>query len=148
MLISFKSLHWGTDENYVEELWVPSNEPGSAVVPLRAISYVTVKDGKPEVFRHEFSKVAGRYPQLIDLQTRGDLRSPLATKSLVCLGHVIDLEPTQGSRILVSGVWVCTTQGDVPAEGGPVLLASRIKPLYAIERRSGKPGIRNEGIVD
>lgn len=146
--IDYKTLHWGDEPTHIEELQVPQGT-GQPVGQIEAISYVTVKEGKPTVFRHEFEKFAGRYPHLIEASSRaaGGVPFPKASSRLVALGRVIDIELKGGRRIYTPFYWVVTTHAST-SKGGPVLLASRFAPIYGIEHRSGNPHIKGPGIIN
>ncbi len=148
--LDYKTLHWGTEPTHIEELLVP-NGFGLPVGGLKAISYVTVKEGEPTVYRHAFTKQEGRYPHLLEAceggRTRDCIDFPRASKNLISLGRVIDLEFDDGRRIYTPFLWVVTTEAD-KKRGGPVLLASRFAPIHAIEHRKGNPYIVEHGITN
>lgn len=143
--LTYEALHWGDAPTGVEELLVPTGR-GKAVAPLVAISYITSKEGKGTVFRHTFEEEDGRLPNLLLVDPAGRVPLPKASSRLIALGRVIDLELGDGRRVYTPGLWVVTTYADA-ANGGPVLLASRYGPEYAIEHRNGKPYIREHGII-
>lgn len=121
-----------------------SNCTASPVARVTAISYVTRKKGRPEVYRHAFEKVRGAYPWLLQCADRGgEYHIPRVSGELTALGRVIDIETADGPRIFPTFYWVATTD-DIP---GPVLLASRFDPELAIEHRDGKPYIEKHGIM-
>ena len=146
--LDYKTLHWGTEPTHIEELLVPQGD-GDPVGELEAISYVTVKEGEPTVYRHEFSKKDGRFPYLLESKDgkSGKYKFPKASSRLIALGRVIDLEVVGGRCIYTPFLWVVTTQADKD-RGGPVLLASRFGPIHAIEHRDGDPHIREHGIIN
>jgi hypothetical protein len=145
--IDYEALHWGDQPQAVEDLLVPQGY-GKPVTEVEAISYVTSKEGKVAVFRHDFSQQDGRYPYLLEATPgRTAYALPKASSRLVALGRVIDLELADGRVIYTPFLWVVTTFAD-DSTGGPVLLASRFAPIYAIEHRNGKPHVKSHGIID
>jgi len=154
--LSYELLHWGTPSRYVEKLYVPEGI-GAPTIQLEAISYVTVKDGEPTVYRHDFGKKEGRFPYLLVATTgrpkKGEelIEFPTPGKDLIALGRVLDFETLdeEGNkgRIYTPFLWVVTTKAE-KKKGGPVLLASRFKPSYAIEHRDGDPHIIEHGIIN
>ena len=143
--LSYEALHWGDAPTSVEELLVPTGR-GSRIAPLSAISYITSKEGEGTVFRHTFEETDGRLPDLLLVDGKGSVRLPAASSRLIALGRVIDLELADGRRVYTPYLWVVTTYADA-GNGGPVLLASRFAPEYAIEHRKGNPHIREHGII-
>lgn len=150
--LDYETLHWGTEPRHVEELLVPSGA-GLPVGQALAVSYVTVKDGEPTVYRHDFGKFDGRYPYLLEGRKSGKnlIPFPKPSKDLIAMGRVIDFEllANDGStyRIYTPFLWVVTTKAD-KSKGGPVLLASRFGPMHAIEHRKGNPHIKEHGIIN
>jgi hypothetical protein len=150
--LSYEDLHWGTQPSYVEELLVGDGS-GVPVAELSAISYVTVKEGEPTVYRHDFGKKGGRLPYLLDGGRKGNpsIRFPKPHKNLLALGRVIDFEIVGEDgverRVYTPFLWVVTTKADT-SKGGPVLLASRFPCRYAIEHRSGDPHVKEHGIIN
>ena len=143
--LSYEALHWGDEPTGVEELLVPKGK-GRPVAPLVAISYITSKEGKGTVFRHTFDETDGRLPNLLLVDPAGRVPLPKPSSRLIALGRVIDLELANGRRVYTPSLWVVTTYADA-STGGPVLLASRYGPEYAIEHRGGNPHIREHGII-
>ena len=151
--LSYELLHWGTKPSYVEKLYVPDGY-GEPVVQLEAISYVTIKEGEPTVYRHDFGKKDGRLPYLLQASSSGrsgGIKFPKPGRDLIALGRVIDFETVDEDgntgRIYTPFLWVVTTKADTK-KGGPVLLASRFKPTHAIEHRDGDPHIIEHGIIN
>lgn len=145
--IDYKALHWGDEPEGVEDLLVAQGY-GQPVAEIEAISYVTSKEGKVAVFRHDFSRQDGRYPYLLEAKPgRGGIALPKASSRLVALGRVIDLELSDRGVVYTPFLWVVTTYADAD-KGGPVLLASRFAPIYAIEHRGGNPHVREHGIIN
>lgn len=145
--ITYQALHWGDEPEGVEDLLVPQGY-GKPVAEIEAISYVTSKEGKVAVFRHDFSKQGGRFPYLLEVSPgRSGVPLPKASSRLVALGRVIDLE-LKGKRVVYTPfLWVATTYAE-ESKGGPVLLASRFEPIYAIEHRGGNPHVKSHGIIN
>lgn len=143
--LSYEALHWGDAPSGVEELLVPTGR-GTPVAALAAISYITSKEGKGTVFRHTFDETDGRLPDLLLVDPAGKVKLPKASSRLIALGRVIDFELADGRRVYTPGLWCVTTYAD-SGQGGPVLLASRYGPEYAIEHRGGNPHIREHGII-
>ncbi len=151
--LSYETIHWGTQPRYVEDLYVPAGS-GSPICQLVAVSYVTVKEDEPTVYRHDFKKKNGRFPYLLEASTKsrsGEIAFPKPGKDLIAMGRVIDFETLdehgEEGRIYTPFLWVVTTKADAK-KGGPVLLASRFKPIYAIEHRDGDPHIKEHGIIN
>jgi hypothetical protein len=151
--LTYELLHWGTPAKYVEKLYVPEGS-GTPTIQLEAISYVTVKEGDPTVYRHDFGKKQGRFPYLLvagSRATKDMVPFPTPGKNLIALGRVIDFETVDENgnkgRIYTPFLWVVTTMAD-KKKGGPVLLASRFRPAYAIEHRDGDPHIIEHGIIN
>ncbi len=153
--LSYELIHWGTKPRYVEDLFVPAGY-GEPVAELVAVSYVTVKEGDPTVYRHAFEKFHGRRPYLLQStrsQKRTDYKFPKPGRDLIAMGRVIDFETIdedgEPGRIYTPFLWVVTTKADKKS-GGPVLLASRFKstPACAIEHRNGNPHIKEHGIIN
>jgi hypothetical protein len=72
-LLDYRTLHWGTQPTGVENLAIlDPSVPMIAVCELKACSYITVKAGKPEVYRHAFPKHDGRGPYLLKAKEPGD----------------------------------------------------------------------------
>jgi hypothetical protein len=157
--LSYQRLHWGTSPDSVEDMSIL--DKSCVMVPvaeLVAISYATVKNGKPDVYRHEFKKINGRGPYLLELPDREPnedegFRPPKGGTRSEAMGRVVDMECADGSVIFPTFYWVCTTPRCPRGEkGGPVLLGNRFDPLYAIEHRKYRnhtvPYIREHGIID
>lgn len=143
---TYRTIHWGDNPTHQEDVRVLSNCTAKPLVQIKAISYVTSKKGKPEIYRHAFERVDGEYPWLLQgVPKGGEYRIPSVTGELTALGRVIDIETCdkQRPRIFPSFYWVATTDR-LP---GPVLLASRFDPELAIEHRKGKPYIEKHGIM-
>ena len=152
--LDYETLHWGTEPKYIEEMLAPVGY-GNPVGELVAISYVTIKDGEPTVYRHDFGKYDGRYHYLLEgtPDGRGKYAFPRPTKDLIAMGRVIDLEladlnePENIRRVYTPFMWVCTTRAD-KNKGGPVILASRFGPIHGIEHRGGNPHVKEHGIIN
>jgi hypothetical protein len=168
-LLDYRTLHWGTQPTGVENLAIlDPSVPMIAVCELKACSYITVKAGKPEVYRHAFPKHDGRGPYLLKAKEPGDQEGeikgtffpPIPAKSgdSNSMGRLIDFEIEGGGAIATPFYWVATTP-TIPFQpnsrkrekGGPVLLANRFSPLYAIEHRRYRgvlfPYILEHGII-
>lgn len=129
----------------------PAGTRGTPVAELVAISYLAVKAGKPEVFRHEFDRLDGRGPYLLE-SGKGSSRHPAAVADMICLGEVIDLEavdPDGGDNLFIATpfYFVCSTADALSDAGGPVILASPFGADFAIEVRRNQPYIREHGII-
>ena len=150
--LDYETIHWGTQPRFVEELLVPSGN-GDPIGELEAISYVTVKNGEPTVYRHDFEKFDGRFPYLLEgsRKGKGEVAFPKPSSDLIAMGRVIDLElldfDGNKRRIYTPFLWVVTTKAPA-SKGGPVLLASRFPPMHAIEHRKGNPHIKEHGIIN
>jgi len=155
---AYTDINWGNDPRRRSEgLYLPSGY-GRPAATLKAISYVSAKGadkhGDPSVYRHEFGVFDGRGPYLLEVSDtgKGPYRLPNPKKETVALGRVIDFETEDGERIFPAFLWVCTTVDALEDGGGPVLLASRYHPRYAIEHRRVRnrmcPFIERHGIID
>lgn len=138
MTLSWRKLHWG--ESPVAEIDVawPSNEPAEAVAEVRACSYLTSKEGDGgSVYRHEFSRVDGRWPFLLRLAPRGSWSTPKLPKRIVALGYAIDLELADGS-LVVPTHHIIVTSVTAGSTGHPVGIAALHPhlPVWAIECRT------------
>jgi len=155
---AYEALHWGTPPIQTEDILVLDSQKAVPVAECIACSYVTVKDGVPAVWRHEFKQIGGRGPFLLEAP---DKRSKDAThttvrvkdpEGMIALGRLIDLEllDFDGNPMTAYTpfLWVCTTAECIEAKGGPVLLGSRFEVPYGIEHRRGAPYINERGIVD
>lgn len=143
----YQDLHWGTDPKFVDEIpsrGVLHKAPCRRLTEVVAISYVSEKEGRSEVYRHGFDEVDGRYPYLLEYDPRGKYRSPAAREDLIELGKVIDFEALDGGRIFVSCYSIMSTRSET---NSPVLFVSRFGAEIALERRKGKPSVRPEGII-
>jgi hypothetical protein len=165
-LLDYRTLHWGTQPTGVENLDILQSDVEMVpVCELEACSYITVKAGKPEIYRHAFPKHDGRGPYLLKVREKGDRatnaeisHAPNPTRNSVALGRLIDFETVDGRVIATPFYWVATTP-TLPLQpnsrkhekGGPVLLANRFSPLYAIEHRRIRgclmPYILEHGII-
>lgn len=148
---AYAAIHWGTPTEETREMRAPAGTRGTPVAELVAISYLSVKADKPEVFRHAFDKLDGRGPYLLEAG-EGKHRYPATPEDIVCLGEVIDLEvidPDGGDNLFVITpfYFVCSTTDALTDAGGPVILASPYGADFAIEVRRNQPFIREHGII-
>ncbi len=111
---------------------------------ILACSYPAVKDGKRDIYRHDFHQQDGRFPYLLEAcPDKTQYRTPNGAPETAALGRLIDLElrdleTGEEYVALTPFFWICTTADAFDRRnGGPVLLGSRFKPLYAIEQRNG-----------
>lgn len=158
MRLDYELLHWGTPSSHVEDMQWPSNEPGVLGARIRAISYVTRK-GSAQVFEHVFGDtedgMARDYvqPRILWLDGRPGRKSGAtchAPRELVALGRLVDVELADGDRLHPVAHWICTTP-TAQGRGGSVIIASRFRPLFAVEqvqwRGDFAPFITEHGIV-
>lgn len=157
---AYEALHWGTPPFQTEEILVLDRQKGIPVAECIACSYVTVKNGKPAIWRHEFKHINGRAPYLLEVPEKSSRAAKIYTprvnrpKDLIALGRLIDLEvrflegPDDIRTVHTPFMWVCTTTECLGRSGGPVLFGSRFEVPYAIENRRGAPYINERGIVD
>jgi hypothetical protein len=146
---TYAALHWGDKPSGEQDIYVAVGH-GTPVAELAAISYVATKGGSPEVFIHEFKKIQGRYPYLLELtsqRTEYSLPDFGSSRKTASLGPVIDMHTVDGKTIFAPMYVVCTTDASLTDRGGPLLLGSRFQPSYGIERRKGCPYIREHGII-
>lgn len=154
---AYEALHWGTPPIQTEDILILSQQKATPVAEIRACSYVTVKDGVPAIWRHEFKKQGGRWPYLLEAPDKSSRDANVNTvrvsnpANVIALGRLIDLEiVVDGHRetVYTPFLWVCTTTACMKSGGGPVLLGSRFEVPYGIEHRRGAPYINERGIVD
>ena len=155
---AYETLHWGTPPIQTEDILILSQQKAIPVAECRACSYVTVKDGVPAVWRHEFKKQGGRWPYLLEAPERSSRDATVNTarvsnpSDVIALGRLIDLEIVDDDgherTVYTPFLWVCTTTACMKPAGGPVLLGSRFEVPYGIEHRRGAPYINERGIVD
>jgi len=149
---TYRAIRWGNRPSEQRDMQLPRGTKGTPVAELVAISYLSVKAGKAEVFRHAFDRIAGRGPYLLEVEKRGKFSFPPSAGETVSLGHIIDLEATdpqtgESTVILTPFYFVCTTADALTPKGGPVLLACTYGPDFAIESRGNRPFIREHGII-
>jgi hypothetical protein len=157
---AYEALHWGTPPFQTEDILVLDHQNAVPVAECVACSYVTVKDGQPAIWRHEFGKIRGKGPALLEVPPRKTSAAKKKTprvsnpSDVIALGRLIDLEiiypddPNTIHTVYTPFIWVCTTVECLSRRGGPVLLGSRFEVPYAIEHRNGAPYINERGIVD
>lgn len=149
--LDYTDLHWGTQSRFVEDLRYHSNEPAERDGEIRAISYVTVKDGEPGVYEHVFEAPDGKRPQLLRIAKSGKART-IATRERepIALGRVIDIRMMDGRVIVPTLLWI-VCEREPAYQGSPVILAGRFDVPLAIEHRvwDGRllPYVVEHGIV-
>lgn len=162
---AYEYLHWGTPPTGNEDVKVVNSDYGTPVAHVKACSYTTNKGGEANTYRHQFAKVAGEYPALLEANPRGRKRNwnrghkkihqLINGQDVIAIGRLIDLELEDGRVVLTPFLWVCTTtevfkrhmKRGRAKTGGPVLLASRFEVPYAIEHRQGCPYVTEHGII-
>lgn len=149
---TYQAIRWGTQPQEERTMRLPRGTRGVPVAELSAISYLSVKNGKPDVYRHEFDKVDGRGPYLLEVSRNGTHSFPKSPAETASLGAVIDLEavdPETGETVVIFTpfLFVCTTPDALTTRGGPVLLACPYGADYAIESRRNQPFVREHGII-
>jgi len=152
---AYRLIHWGTPPTHVEKVWTLDRQYAKPVAEIVACSYPAIKQGKRDIYRHDFPKMNGRGPYLLEAcEERSRYRTPNGAPDTAALGRLIDLElkPIGGGEtfvVLTPFYWICTTEKALDRRtGGPVLLGNRFKPLYAIEQRKGNPYITEHGIIN
>ncbi|MCH9802133.1 MAG: hypothetical protein K0U62_11485 [Actinomycetia bacterium] len=155
---AYEALHWGTPPIQTEDILILDQQKAVPVAECVACSYVTVKDGVPAIWRHDFKRIGGRGPFLLEVPERASKDATHRTvkvanpSDMIALGRLIDLEllDLDGNPMTVYTpfMWVCTTTECLKPAGGPVLLGSRFEVPYGIEHRRGAPYINERGIVD
>lgn len=143
--LNYTDLHWGTRPG--RELTGKSLRSGNgrSIGTMRTVSYTTVK-GTPEVWEHKFSIAGGRRPYLLEATRRGahELGPGVDSAKAVTLGRVVDVEMTDGRRIILPFYWVVTDQ-----DGSSIWLSSdgRFPAEVQFEQRaSGGPRVTVRGI--
>ena len=151
---AYKLLHWGTPPTHHEQVWTLDGAYAQPVAEILACSYPAVKGGKRDIYRHDFKEMDGRGPYLLEAcPDKSRHRTPNGAPETAALGRLIDLElrdleTGEEFLALTPFFWICTTADAFDRrKGGPVLLGSRFKPLYAIEQRNGAPYITEHGII-
>ena len=157
---AYEALHWGTPPFQTEDILVLDHQKGVPVAECIACSYVTVKDDKPAIWRHDFKQFDGRGPYLLEVPERRTKAATVYTprvrrpKDVIALGRLIDLEirfldgPDDIFTVYTPFLWVCTTTECLTKQGGPTLFGSRFEVPYAIENRQGCPYVTERGIID
>ena len=114
--LTFKSLHWGTEANRVSDMSTLADAEVVPVAEIAAVSYVTVKDDKADIFRHEFSKhmceheERERGPYLLRYDPHGNLKLGKCPDNTISIGHLIDIETVGGERYFCSDCLVVTDE--------------------------------------
>ena len=101
---------------------------------LKACSYVTVKDGEPQIFRHAFDS----RPRLMSVG-EGSVRVEAPPGETLAIGRAIDLETPTGRILLGAGCYFATDE-----RGDRVYLVSRYPVAYQVEVG---PEVRPGGIT-
>ena len=160
MSLSYSSLHWGTRPTRKNDLLAYVG-PAKTIGTIKAISYVTTKDGQPDIYRHVFGSPK---PKLLQASSSGEYRSPKVPSNTIELGRLVDLEllddgdkeevkyplarvikklPAALNRIIIGLTRVVTT-----ASGSEVWLVSKQKIPFAIEHSAKTvPSVTDAGIV-
>ena len=139
MSLSFSSLHWGSHPTRTTDLQAYVG-PAQSIGTIKAISYVTIKDDKPDIYRHVFGSPK---PKLLKASSSGEYRSPKVPSNTIELGRLVDLELVDGRRIILGLTRVVTT-----ASGSEVWLVSSQKIPFAIEHTAKSiPVVTDAGIV-
>jgi hypothetical protein len=149
--LRYEDLHWGDSSRFALDLRYPSNSPAERLGRIAAISYVTVKDGEPGVYQHDFEAPDNQLPYLLQVKGGGRLRTLATTeRNPLSLGRVIDIKMENGIVFLPTLFWIVCERR--PAfQGSPVILASAYDCPLAIEHRVWRdkllPYVVEHGIV-
>ncbi len=143
--LTYETLHWGSKPGRPLKGRLAVGGPARNEGTMRKVSYTTVK-GTPEVWEHPFDVVRGRRPRLLTYDRRGRhriVRNRFDPRKEVTLGRVVDVEMTDGRRILLPFYWVVTDD-----EGSSIWLSidGRFAPRAQFEQRAGGPIVTVRGI--
>lgn len=146
----YRELHWGDPPTCTFPLVYCQEGPFRPYEELTHISYVTTKNGSPEIYEHSFKIIDGRGPYLLEYSGNMSYSPDRVRrgKDTAVLGRVIDVVAADGRVILTPGWWVLTDERALEPQGGPVILAHADWAPYALEQRKGCPFIKPHGIID
>jgi len=143
--LSYTNIHWGTRPDRETELTVPAGN-ASPIGEMKACSYVTIKGGEPNIYRHEFERFHDpdehreRGPYLLKQNEQGEFILGGCPASTIAIGYAIDFELVGGERVLCSQAYLVTDK-----EGKHVWLAGD-NLGYDLERRLEGPVVTERGI--
>ena len=112
--MDYVDLHWGTKPQRETDMKVLSNCRVIPVAEIAAISYATVKDGEPHVYRHPFEKHKcehegrERGPYLLKHDEKGDLQLGECPDKALSIGWLVDIETESGERVFCANCHVVT----------------------------------------
>lgn len=135
-MLSYTSLHWGTEPLYNDEATCAVGNAES-IGKLKACSYAAVKAGEPDIYRHVFEGDT----HLLKLAENGKYTLKDCPTNVIAIGRIVDLEMADGQRILISGIsWFVTNK-----QGTHVWIVGQDIP-YGIEYSSVGPFVTDHGI--
>lgn len=142
--LTYESLHWGTPPTRNGDVAALTG-PAAPVGEIVAVSYATIKDGKPGVYEHKFSEHAGRRPFLLKKKKGAPrIRNRAALPDdLLAIGRLVDIELEDGRRFIGCLGWVATDD-----KGQNVWLVAPETVDYGIEPRPGAHHVTDRGIEE
>jgi len=146
--VDYSDLHWGDDPSRDTNMKVLCG-PVRAEGEIRAISYVTSKDARPQIFRHAFERHRDdqegreRYPYLLRADNSGDIEidKRAVPPDSIAIGRLVDIELKDGQRVLGGLAWLVTD-----SSGEHVWIASPYGVDFAVEPREGGHHVTRHGI--
>lgn len=145
--LTYEDLHWGDAPRRELDLYTLTGK-ARPLVEVTAISYVAIKDGQVDIFRHPFRRFwcpterRKRYPYLLVADDDGPRTIQPIAKAAQALGRVIDFETLDG-RILVGGYLIATH-----GHGRHLWICSDTPGSFGFETHPSGPSVKAEGIVD
>ena len=125
----YEDVHWGDAPDRDTEMVYLAGCRVRPIGEVLAVSYVTSKDGKPGIWRHEFEPHEGHYPRLMREDPNGGEELPAPAKEpLIAIGVCIDFELVDGRRVFASQCWLATDPN-----GECVRLASPYELPFGLE---------------
>ncbi|NDC10329.1 MAG: hypothetical protein EBZ75_13500 [Oxalobacteraceae bacterium] len=149
--LRYEDLHWGDASRFTLDLRYPSNAPAKRLGLIESISYVTMKDGEPGVYQHDFDAPDNQLPYLLEVTGSGRARTVTTReRNPHALGRVIDIR-MQGGTIFIPTLFWIVCERQPYWQGSPVILASAFDCCLAIEHRVWQnkllPYVVEHGIV-
>lgn len=136
MRLTYQDIHWGSSPDRTSTMKAATGSAKAGVV-LRACSYVTVKDGEAQIFRHTFGRSR---PRLMAVGS-GEEQVDAPPSNTLAIGRAIDLETSQGRILLGAGCFFATDE-----QGERVYLVGTRGVPYAIEQKDQGPHVTTRGI--
>jgi len=136
--VSFTGFHWGDAPHRRLSVRCVAGRAKSAG-EIAAVSYATTKDGKANIWRHEFK--APR-PELLVVERQGDREPETPPEHTIEVGRLVDLELADGRRITQGLGYLCTSRS---GSGLFVGVEAPVIPTIAIA--GGGFAVEDRGIV-